>query len=306
MNRTIIYDILPSEEGITVKSYLKKKGFSGRNLIELKKNEDGLLRNGRPVFVIHRLHGGDRLTVQIREEEVSLKIPPRPIPLNIVYEDEDLMVLDKPANMPIHPSMNHYENTLANGLAWYFSCRQENFVFRCINRLDRDTTGLTIIAKHSTCAGILSGQAARREITREYLALAEGTGLPPEGVIDAPLGRKPGSAIERMVDPVSGERAVTRFRVLQEGMDCTLLSLHLETGRTHQIRVHMQFVGHPLIGDFLYNPDNRQMDRQALHSHRLCFMHPFTGEKLEFTSPLPEDMRRALQADGQSVPEALC
>ncbi len=205
------------------------------------------------------------------------------------------MVLDKPADMPIHPSMKNYENSLANGLAWYFASQNIPFVFRCINRLDRDTTGLTIIAKHMVSGGILSVMAARREISREYLAIVSGTGMPPEGTVDAPLGRKPGSAIERMVDFEHGERAVTHYRVLQEKNGCSLISLHLETGRTHQIRVHMKYLGYPLIGDFLYYPDKTLISRQALHSCRLEFSHPITGQPMVFTSPLPEDMQQVLR-----------
>lgn len=204
------------------------------------------------------------------------------------------MVLDKAADMPVHPSMNNYENSLANGLAWYFSSQGVPFIFRCVNRLDRDTTGLTIIAKHMVSSSILSVMASRREIKREYLAIVNGTGLPPSGTVNAPLGRKPDSAIMRMVDFQNGEPSVTHYRVLKETNGCSLLSLHLETGRTHQIRVHMQYLGHPIIGDFLYNPDMTLIHRQALHSCRLEFSHPITGKPMLFTSPMPEDMRQAL------------
>ena len=244
--------------------------------------------------MIHSVKNGDLLTVNICENEVSEKIPPVKLPLHIIYEDDDLMILDKPADMPIHPSMNNYDNSLANALAYYFQQKDQAFVFRCINRLDRDTTGLTIIAKHSVSAGILSIAASKRQIHREYLAITEGIALPSSGTVEVPLGRKPDSAIERIVDYENGERAVTHFRVLCRRNGCSLLSLHLETGRTHQIRVHMKHLGHPLIGDFLYNPDNRQMKRQALHSCRLTFRHPITGELLSFTSALPSDMKAAI------------
>lgn len=295
MKRTIIYRINAEEDGLTIGHFLKGKKYSGQNLTQLKKREQGILLNDKPAYVIHKVKEGDTLTINILEEEVSEKIPPVPLPVHIVYEDEDLMVLDKPADMPIHPSMKNYDNSLANGLAWYFASQNTPFVFRCINRLDRDTTGLTIIAKHMVSGGILSVMAARREIRREYLAIVSGTGMPPEGTVDAPLGRKPGSAIERMVDFEHGERAVTHYRVLQEKNGCSLVCLHLETGRTHQIRVHMKYLGYPLIGDFLYHPDKTLISRQALHSCRLEFCHPITGKPLVFTSPLPEDMKRVLR-----------
>ncbi len=207
------------------------------------------------------------------------------------------MVINKPAGMPIHPSMNNYYNSLANALAYYFEQQNCPFVFRCINRLDRDTSGLTIVAKHYVSAGMLSAMIANKAtsgITREYLAIAKGSVRPLEGTITAPLGRKEGSIIERTVDFENGESAVTHYRVLDEKNGHSLVSLILETGRTHQIRIHMKYLGYPLIGDYLYNPDMEQIQRQALHAWKLSFVHPITGEKMQFTAPLPEDMAAVL------------
>ena len=202
-------------------------------------------------------------------------------------------MINKPAGMPIHPSMNHYYNSMANALAYYFDQQNCPFVFRCINRLDRDTSGLTIVAKHSVSAGILSSMIANKAssgITREYLAIVKGSVRPPDGTITAPLGRKEGSVIERTVDFEKGESAITHYKVLEEKNGYSLVSLILETGRTHQIRIHMKYLGYPLIGDYLYNPDMERIQRQALHAWRLSFQHPITGETLNFTAPLPEDM----------------
>ena len=237
------------------------------------------------------------MTIRIKghEEHSSEKIPPVELPLDIIYEDEDLMVINKPAGMPIHPSMNNYYNSLANSLAYYFAQQNCPFVFRCINRLDRDTSGLTIIAKHYVSAGMLSTMIANKtssSITREYLAIVKGSVLPSEGTITAPLGRKEGSIIERCVDFEKGESAVTHYRVLDEKNGHSLVSLILETGRTHQIRIHMKYLGYPLIGDYLYNLDMEQIQRQALHAWKLSFVHPITGEKMQFTAPLPEDMTK--------------
>lgn len=295
MERKIIYTIKQNDLPATVRSYLLDRGYSGQNLIQLKKDEAGILVNNVSQYMNHPLQNGDNLTVHIREEASSAKIPPVKLPLDIIYEDEDLMVINKPAGMPIHPSLNNYENSLANGLAWYFQKRNKPFIFRCINRLDRDTSGLTIIAKHMVSAGILSSMVSRREIHREYLAIAKGIVTPSQGTIDAPIARKEGSIIERMVDREKGERAVTHYQVLETCNGCSLLSLHLETGRTHQIRVHMKYLGFPLIGDYLYYPDTSLIGRQALHSHRLVFAHPITGEKMEFVATLPEDMNAVLQ-----------
>ena len=167
------------------------------------------------------------------------------------------------------------------------------YTFRCVNRLDRDTTGLTLIAKHMLSSAILSTAAARREISREYIAIASGK-TPESGTIDAPIGRVAGSTIERQIDFENGERAITHYRRLAYHDGLSLLSLHLETGRTHQIRVHLKSIGRPLIGDFLYNPTDTTIKRQALHSYRLTFSHPITGESFVLTAPLPDDMQTCL------------
>lgn len=294
MNREITYHIDEINAGQPVRGFLQEKGYSRQNLIALKKYEDGILVNGEPQYMNRLLRTQDLLTVRIRDEECSEKIPPVELPLDIIYEDEDLLVVNKPAGMPIHPSLNNYDNSLANALAWYFEQQGKPFVFRCINRLDRDTSGLTIIAKHMVSAGILSSMVARREIHREYLAIVKGNVIPAEGTIDAPIARKADSIIERVINWERGERAVTHYRVLTSQKDLSLLSLHLETGRTHQIRVHMKYLGFPLIGDHLYYPDMAFINRQALHSHRLTFVHPMTNERLDFVSNLPKDMLQVL------------
>lgn len=293
MERIIMYHIKKSEQDFTVKQFLKSKGYSAQSMTELKKRPESVLRNSLPVFMTHRLNADDILQIHIMEENSSKNIIPVQLPLHIVYEDKDLMIADKPAGMPIHPSSNNRCNSLGNAVAWYFAQQHIPFVYRCINRLDHDTSGLTIIAKHMISAGILSAMAAEKGnqgICREYLAIVRGKVVPPEGTINAPLSRKPGSIIERTVDFQHGERAVTHYRVLKEENNHSLVSLALETGRTHQIRIHMKYLGYPLIGDYLYNPDMEHISRQALHSCRLSFTHPITGQKMDFSAPLPEDM----------------
>lgn len=300
MNRTLTYSITESEQGLPVSNYLKHQGYSTRSLTELKKMPESVLINGKWEYLNHTLQSGDTLTIQIQENTSSGKIPPVELPLDIVYEDEDLMVVNKPAGMPIHPSMKNYENSLGNALAWYFAKQNKPFIFRCINRLDRDTSGLTVIAKHMVSAGMLSAMVASKgnsssSFTREYLALVRGNVTPPSGTVSAPISRKEGSILERMVDFEQGEHAVTHYQALTEKNGYSLLSLQLETGRTHQIRVHMKYLGYPLIGDYLYNPDMEVISRQALHSHRLRFIHPITHKCLEFTAPLPEDMANVIR-----------
>ena len=295
MERTLTYTTDHFISPLPVSHFLKQKGFSSQNLVQLKKDPTAVQANGIPCFMNHILQPGDTLTLHIHEEHSSEKIPPVELPLDIIYEDEDLMVINKPAGMPIHPSMNNYYNSLANGLAYYFAQQNCPFVFRCINRLDRDTSGLTIIAKHYVSAGMLSAMIANKAtsgITREYLAIVKGSVKPTKGTITAPLGRKEGSIIERTVDFEKGESAVTHYKLLDEKNGHSLVSLILETGRTHQIRIHMKYLGYPLIGDYLYSPDMEQIQRQALHAWKLSFVHPITGEKMQFTAPLPEDMAK--------------
>ena len=291
MNRTITYHISKSDSGLRIEQFLRRQGYSRQNLTELKKMHESILVNGVWLHLNEHLHTDDTLTIRIQENECSEKIPPTELPLNIIYEDEDILVINKPAGMPIHPSQNNYYNSLANALAWYYEQQGKPFIFRCTNRLDRDTSGLTIIAKHMVSSSILSQMVREHTISREYRAIVRGSVTPPCGTIDAPLSRKPGSIIERTVDFEHGERAVTHYQVLEEKNGHSLVSLHLETGRTHQIRIHMKYLGFPLIGDYLYNPDMEFMSRQALHSYRMQFTHPITGEHMDFIAPLPEDMQ---------------
>ncbi len=314
MIRTFRYVINASDLPSTVRQYLRRQGYSRHILASLKPHPDAVLRNGSHVWFSDQMKPGDVLTVTVRDDIPSVNIVPAPVPFSVVYEDEDLMVINKPAGVSIHPAINHPADTLANGIAHLYQSRGIPYVFRCINRLDRDTTGLLILANNVLSASILEQALQRREIARTYLAVAEGK-VPPEGTIDLPIGRKEASLIERCVDPEHGDRAVTHFRTLQVfhpdrtqifHSDCTqilhsdrsLVELHLETGRTHQIRVHMAATGHPLIGDTLYHPQYRTIEgRQALHAWKLSFIHPITKEAMQFTAPLPDDILALLPPD---------
>lgn len=292
MERILNYHITEDADSLRTEQYLRRRGFSYQNLTQLKKMPESILINGVWCYMRTPLHSGDILTVHIRETESSPNIPPVELPLDIVYEDEDIIVVNKPAGMPVHPSLNNYRNSLANALMYYYQQQGKPFIFRCTNRLDRDTSGLTVIAKHMVSSSILSSMTARHEIEREYLAVVQGSVVPSSGTIDAPIGRTGRSLIERKIDFEHGERAVTHYHVVKEENGHSLVSLILETGRTHQIRVHMKYIGFPLVGDYLYNPDMEYIQRQALHSCRLSFRHPITGKHMEFTADLPEDMDR--------------
>ena len=293
MKRIFTYQIPEEFDGQTLLSYLKEKEYSSQIITHLKRTENGILLNNVWGRVRDVLRTGDILIIQLIENESSENIVPTNLPLDIVYEDEDIMVINKSADTPIHPSQGNYDNTLANAVAYYFQEKGEAFTYRCINRLDRDTTGLLILAKHMYSASILSNMVQNREIHREYLAIATGE-VPAEGTIVAPIGRVDGSTIERQVDEANGEYACTHYKTLLTKNGYSLVSLKLETGRTHQIRVHMKHIGHPLPGDFLYNPDYSMINRQALHSHKLQFKHPITQEEMTFTAELPEDMAKII------------
>lgn len=296
MIRDLAYRISQEEAGLSIERFLKRRGYSKHIIIQVR-NAGGITVDGSHAITPQILKEGETLQIHLEERESSQKVVPTQLPLNLVYEDEDLMIVNKPANMPIHPSQGNFENTLANAVAWYYQQKGQPYVYRAINRLDRDTTGLLILAKHGLSGCILSQMGSRREIHREYLAIAMGK-VDSQGRIDAPIGRAGQSTVLRCIDWEHGDPACTHYERLlyREDLDCSLVRLHLETGRTHQIRVHMKHIGHPLPGDFLYHPDYRLMERQALHSHKLEFLHPITGEAMCFEAPMPEDMKWILES----------
>lgn len=303
MKTTMTYLIQQQDIQKTVDQFLLSNGYSAALIRRLRHTEQSILKNGSPIYTTYRLDEGDSLTVTLPEEHGSENIVPVPMDLDIRYEDRDLLVVNKAAGVPIHPSQGNHDNTLANGIAWYLGEKGEAATYRAINRLDRDTTGLLILARHALSACMLSEMVRTHAIRRCYLAAASGL-VPPEGVIDAPIARTCDSTIERCVDFERGDSARTHYRTLcyNRDTDCSLVELRLETGRTHQIRVHMKHIGHPLPGDFLYNPDYRLIGRQALHSWQLDFIHPIKKEPLHFEAPLPEDMRRLFGQETNTVP----
>ena len=292
MNRIFHYQITENEQGTTVLDFLRKKGFSRHILSSMKADKEALTRNGQRIGGREQLLAGDHFRVRLLETVDSDGIVPVSMPLSILYEDEDILIINKPADMPVHPSIGNYTNTLANGVAAYLDAKDEHSPFRCINRLDRDTSGALILAKNAFSAAVLSTQMRNRQIRRTYLAVVEGI-TPPNGTISAPISRVDDSVIERHVDFLHGEPAVTHYERLEVKNEHSLLEIHLETGRTHQIRVHMGYIGHPLPADYLYHPVYDCFKRQPLHSLQLEFRHPVTDKSMCLLAPVSEDMCNA-------------
>ena len=293
MSRRLELTVTPELAGIKVDTLLKRHmGLSGTVVRRIKWLEDGILADGVRVNTRFRPAAGQVISVRLSDPRRNSGILPAPGPLDIVYEDQDLIVLNKAPGMSVHPGPGHFSDTLGNFLVDYYEKTGQEADFHPVHRLDRGTSGLLVAAKHPHAQEVLKNQLHTPDFRRVYLAVCEGIPDPCCGTIDAPLGPKPGSLMEQMVRP-DGKRARTRYETLEVHGERALLRLELDTGRTHQIRVHMAHIGHPLTGDFLYGTEDRDLiPRPALHSGYLSFLHPITREKLDFSLPLPGDMAR--------------
>ena len=277
----------PYHISMPVKEFLRQAGLS-LTLRRKIKHHGSLTCNGHPVGWNDPIVAGDRILLTW---PISTSAAGQQINLIIPYEDEHLLIVDKPAGLLAHPTARHEEPSLANAVMYHYQTIGQAWGFHPVQRLDRQTSGLLLVAKHSHIQHLLSG----RHLRRVYLALVTGRPDPPDGTVDAPLARKPGSIIERMVHP-SGQQAITDYRLIAGNSAASLLEITLHTGRTHQIRVHMSHIGHPLLGDDLYGGARTVIDRQALHAASLSLSHPITGETIQVNSPLPDDMRSALRS----------
>lgn len=296
MKRQLLYTILPTDEGQRVELLLKNRLFlSAKSIRRAKFLDDGIMLDGHRVFTTHIAKSGQLLSFNLEsDEDRSENILPVRGELDIVYEDLDLLVINKGRNTPVHPSLGHFDDTLANHLAYYYMEKGENFVFRAVNRLDSNTSGLMIVAKTSHSHKVLGEQLHTRELKRTYNAIVCGTPFPLCGTVDAPIRRKEELELIRIVAP-DGQRAVTHYETLLTNGKYSLVSLSLDTGRTHQIRVHMAHIGCPVAGDFLYGTEDVSLIKgHALHSKSLSFVHPMSGEKISFDSALPLDMQSIL------------
>jgi 23S rRNA pseudouridine1911/1915/1917 synthase len=294
LNRFFELTITEDMAGKTIKEILYDYYDMSARLINRLKLSNGILLNGKSQFVTAIVHQGDILKISL-PLETSLNIVATAMPLEIVYEDHDIMVIDKPPNLPVHPSQGNYSNTLANGVMYYWQQKGFNHIYRPVNRLDKDTSGLIIIAKNQYAHQQFANQITNKQLKRKYIAIVHGNVAQEKGTIDLPIARKEGSTIERMVSE-DGQQAVTHYKVLKRVDNFTVIELVLQTGRTHQIRVHMSYIGHPLVGDWLYGKEEQELiSRQALHSYSLEFIHPVSRQVMNFKSDIPGDMRKLIE-----------
>lgn len=300
MSRRLSHTVTQEEDGVRVDAVLRHAlGLTGSVIRRVKWLEDGILLDGQKAFPNTLVSPGQVLDVAVDDPQRRANILPAPGPLEIVFEDDHLVVVNKQAGILVHPVVPEQTDTLGNFLLWHYQITgQAGTLFHPVHRLDRGTTGLLVAAKHPSAQTCLKNQLHTEDFCREYLAITVGAPHPPEGTVDAPIAHAPDSPIAHRVDP-AGLRAVTHYRTLQAGV-LSLVALRLDTGRTHQIRVHMAHIGCPLLGDFLYGTEDERISRPALHSYRLTFRHPITREVLTFTQALPPDMAEV--AEGKFSP----
>lgn len=281
--------------GARVDTLLRKHlQLSGTVIRRMKWLEDGILVDGVRVNTRFVPRLGQVLSVRLSDPERLSGVVPAPGELDIVYEDADIIVLNKAAGVSVHPGPGHYDDTLGNFLVHYYEKTGQQADFHPVHRLDRGTSGLLVVAKHPHAQERLKQQLHTPDFQRVYLAVCEGVPEPRTGVVDAPLGPMEGSLMAQRVR-LDGKQARTHYETVRTAGERALLRLELDTGRTHQIRVHMAYIGHPLVGDFLYGTEDRSLIlRTALHSHGLRFCHPVTGQEMGFVQDLPQDMKRLL------------
>lgn len=311
----ISYIVPESDDGVILKTVLQKRmGVSRKLLSRIKLTEQGIMLNGTRVYISVKVSAGDIVEIRM-EQERSDDILPQPMDLDILYEDEHLLVVNKAAGTIVHPTHGHYTDTLANGVVHYWQQQGWNYRFRAIHRLDQETTGVLAIAKNPYIHQHISEQMIAGTVDKRYLALVHGVPEPSAGNIDGPIDRDPLEPHRRIVTP-NGYPSLTSYMVREHyNGEAALVELKLETGRTHQIRVHMSSIGNPLVGDKMYRHPlyetismadieakalatirlDERMNRQALHAELLTFVHPIVGERMTFRAPIPDDMLQLME-----------
>ena len=288
MTRKLQYAITNEYSSKRVLDFLKHLGFSHRLITKLKQTPDGILLNGEHIRTIDPMSEGDVLEINLpTDKKESISIPVE-MPLDIIYEDDDILVLNKPAMLAVHESHNHLGDTLSNAVAFHLKREGKPSVFRAVGRLDKGTSGLMVCALNRYAAFRLSGK-----IKKQYLAIATGI-YEGEGTIDAPIYRPDPILTVRTVDE-RGERAITHWKALESDGENTLLRVKLETGRTHQIRVHFTSLGTPLVGDTMYGTPDKRINHQALHCCECRFIHPVKNEEMHFFCDMPNDMKKIIE-----------
>lgn len=300
------HTVAPADEGMKVGTVLERRlGISRKLMSRLKLTEQGIQLNGERVYTSVKVKSGDVITCAM-EQETSDDILPQEMPLDILYEDEYLLLINKRAGIIVHPTHGHYTGTLANGVVHHWLEKEERVRFRPVHRLDQDTSGVVAIAKNPYVHQQLSMQMQLGEVEKQYCAFVVRAPIPAQGTVDAAIDRNPDERHVRMVTD-TGYPSITHYETVRRyGDKAARISLRLETGRTHQIRVHMQHIGCPLIGDPMYGDRAEAVDnpiqfaglelgRQALHAERLAFRHPWTGVPMAFVAPLPEDLQQLEQ-----------
>jgi len=273
--------------------------ISNRLMRKLIKN-DCIFLNDKPVSPKIQTNIDDIISVLINFNENSDNIVPTEMELDIIYEDESYIIINKPSGIPVHPSMNHYTDSLSNGLKYYFNTINLLRKIRPVNRIDKDTSGLVVFAKNEYIQECFIKQMSENKFNKEYIAICDGIFTKSSGTVQAPIARKQTSIIERCVQE-DGDMAITHYNVIQENTikSYSVVKCILETGRTHQIRVHMQYLGHPLLGDTLYGTESAYINRQALHAYKLSFIHPVTKKAVEYIAPVPSDIQELLTKNSE-------
>lgn len=278
---------------INLKELLKSHFQISDRLLAKLKNAQKIFINGEKVSVRASLKTGDLVEVNLDFLENNSNIVPTKMELDILFEDETMLIINKPAGVPVHPSMDHFEDSLSNGIRFYFDEIGLKRKIRPVNRLDKDTTGIVIFAKNEYVQECLVKQMKKNTFVKEYIAVCSGSFDCKAGTIDAPIARKEDSIIERCVSE-AGDKAVTHYEVLKNVNNYSVVKCILETGRTHQIRVHLAHIGHPLLGDTLYGTYSPLIHRQALHAYKVKFIHPISLKSIELTAKIPNDIENII------------